>query len=252
MDNNVLAKVDNIEITKEQFMNVIKGLPQQQAMEFSTQEGSRKLLDEMIIGELFFLEAEKNKLENDEEFIKVMEEAKHSMLQRYAIQKLLEDIKVSQEEIQEYYNSNKNEFLEEEQVSAKHILVETEEECSKIKKEIDNGLGFEEAAKQYSSCPSKERGGALGFFIKGKMVPEFADAAFGLEIGEMSSPIKTQFGYHLILVDDKKDGGEKEFDQVAGQISQKIAKEKQHKVYDEKVKELKEEYNIELNEGLLR
>lgn len=252
MDNNVLAKIENIEITKEQFINVMRGLPQQQAMEFSTQEGSRKLLDEMIAGELFYLEAEKNNLEQDEEFIKIMEEAKHNMLQRYAVQKLLEDIKVSQEEIKEYYNNNKNEFVAEEQVSARHILVDSEEGCLKIKEEIVNGLDFSEAASKYSTCPSKERGGALGSFIKGKMVPEFSDAAFELAIGEVSDPVKTQFGYHLIIVDEKKEAHEKSLDEVAGQISQKIAKDKQYKVYDAKVKELKSQYKIEVNESLLR
>jgi peptidyl-prolyl cis-trans isomerase C len=252
MDNNVMAKIENIEITKEQFIEVMRGLPQQQAMEFSTPEGSRKLLNEMISGELFYLEANKNELYNDEEFIKLMEDTKHNMLQRYAIEKLLRGIEVSDEEVETYYNNNKGQFVTDDQVSAKHILVDAEDKCKDIKAEIIGGLEFEEAAKKYSTCPSKESGGDLGPFTKGKMVPEFSEAAFELEVGEVSEPVKTQFGYHLIKVYDKQSKKEKELSEVSGQIKQKIMKEKQFKLYDGKVTELKSTYKVEINDELLK
>ena len=90
-------------------------------------------------------------------------------------------------------------------VKASHLLVKTEEEALKIKEEINNGKEFAKAAKEVSLCPSGENGGDLGYFTRGQMVKEFEDAAFSMEVGQVSNPIKTQFGYHLIYLTDKKD-----------------------------------------------
>jgi len=91
-----------------------------------------------------------------------------------------------------------------EQVRASHILVKTEEEAKILKNNIKNAEDFAAAAQQHSSCPSSANGGDLGFFPRGMMVKPFEDAAFDLEIGKISDPVKTQFGWHLILVTDKK------------------------------------------------
>ena len=91
-----------------------------------------------------------------------------------------------------------------EYVKASHLLVKTEDEALKIKEEITHGKDFAVAAKEVSLCPSGQNGGDLGYFTKGQMVKEFEDAAFSMEIGEVSNPIKTQFGYHLIYLTDKK------------------------------------------------
>ena len=88
-------------------------------------------------------------------------------------------------------------------VRASHILVKDEETAKKLKAEIDNGADSGEVAKKHSLCPSKENGGDLGFFGKGQMVREFEDAAFSLGEGEVSAPVRTQFGYHLIVVTAK-------------------------------------------------
>ena len=88
------------------------------------------------------------------------------------------------------------------QVKASHILVSTEDEAKNLYEEIKNGKDFAEAAMEFSSCPSKYKGGDLGFFSKGVMVKPFEDAAFALPVGELSRPVQTQFGWHLILVTD--------------------------------------------------
>ena len=90
------------------------------------------------------------------------------------------------------------------EVKASHILVNSKEQALKIRQEICNGLSFEDAAKKYSKCPSKDNGGDLGYFGKGDMVVEFEKAAFALPIGEVSQPVKTEFGWHLIKVVDIK------------------------------------------------
>ena len=90
------------------------------------------------------------------------------------------------------------------QVRAEHILVKTAAEAKEIKKAIDEGGNFEYYARIYSLCPSSQRGGDLGYFGKGQMVPEFERAAFATPVGEVSKPVYTQFGWHLIKVIDKQ------------------------------------------------
>lgn len=91
------------------------------------------------------------------------------------------------------------------QASARHILVETEDECIKLKSEIEGGLSFEEAAKENSKCPSGAQGGSLGTFQPGQMVPEFDTVVFNEEVGKLHGPVKTQFGYHLLEITNRED-----------------------------------------------
>jgi len=97
--------------------------------------------------------------------------------------------------------ADKNQYT---QVRAEHILVKTAAEAQQIKRAVDDGGSFEFYAKSYSLCPSGQRGGDLGYFGKGQMVPEFERAAFATPVGEVSKPVYTQFGWHLIKVLDKR------------------------------------------------
>jgi len=91
-----------------------------------------------------------------------------------------------------------------EEVKASHILVETEEEAISIKEEILSGTPFADLAAEHSLCPSGANGGDLGFFGRGQMVGEFETAAFDLKVGEISAPVRTNFGWHLIMVTAQK------------------------------------------------
>ncbi|MDO6444649.1 peptidylprolyl isomerase [Colwellia sp. 1_MG-2023] len=89
--------------------------------------------------------------------------------------------------------------------SARHILVDTEEQCIKLKNQIESGSDFAEVAKEYSNCPSKMQGGALGSFGRGQMVQEFEEVVFSAELNKVQGPVKTQFGYHLLEVTKRTD-----------------------------------------------
>lgn len=252
MEKIVLAKVGNIEVTKEDMVAIMRNLPQQQAQEMAGIEGRKHLLDEMVAGELFYLEAEEKDYEKEAGFIKMLEETKHTLLQRYAVQKVLEAVKVEESDIKAFYEENKSNFVSGPKATAKHILMEKEEEIIKVKAEIDGGLAFEEAAKKYSTCPSKERGGDLGSFEKGRMVPEFEAVTFVQEIGTVSEPVKTQFGYHLIVVTERTDSSEKEFEEVSGEIKQQLEQEGQKEAYMSAVEALKVTYKVEMFEDGLK
>jgi peptidyl-prolyl cis-trans isomerase C len=89
--------------------------------------------------------------------------------------------------------------------TARHILVESESACVALKEEIAGGALFEDLAKQHSTCPSGQSGGALGSFNPGQMVPEFDEVVFSAEIGKAHGPVKTQFGYHLIEITEREE-----------------------------------------------
>ncbi|MFW8564794.1 peptidylprolyl isomerase [Orrella sp. 11846] len=91
------------------------------------------------------------------------------------------------------------------QASARHILVETEEQCNQLKTEIENGADFADVAKAHSRCPSGRDGGDLGSFGRGVMVPEFDTVVFSAPVGVVQGPVKTQFGYHLLEVTERQD-----------------------------------------------
>ena len=160
-----------------------------------------------------------------------------------AMREVLGGITVTEEEMQANYEANKQAYSKGETVSAKHILVDSEEKCNEILASINAGeKTFEEAAKEFSSCPSGQRGGDLGEFGKGQMVKEFEEAAFSAEIGQVVGPVQTQFGYHLIKVEKKNEATVASFEEVKEVIRRNLLQQKQNTVYTKEIQNLKEKY----------
>ncbi|MCF6462870.1 peptidylprolyl isomerase [Clostridium sp. Cult1] len=245
-ENKVLATVNGKEITDKEVYNFLNQLAPQTAAQFNTPEGINKLATELVNQELLYLEAVEDGLDKEENFKSQLESVKENVLKQYAINKLFENISVSEEEIQNFYNENKEYFKTPESARASHVLVDDEEKAKEILEEINNGLSFEDAATKYSSCPSKQNGGDLGEFTRGKMVPEFEEAAFAMEEGEISEPVKTQFGYHLIKLSSKTEPGVRAFEEVKNQINQQLVMVKQQEKYLNKAEELKEKYDVKI------
>ncbi len=159
---------------------------------------------------------------------------------------VLSKIVISSSEIEEYYNNNKNEFITTEQVRARHILVESAEEAESILKQLNNGADFIELAKEKSTCPSASEGGDLGYFAKGQMIKEFEDAAFALEVGEISPVVKTEFGYHIIKLLDKKPETIMELEDAIQEIEEKLKLEKQNTAFADYLGMLRDKSNIKI------
>ncbi|MDC7227557.1 MAG: peptidylprolyl isomerase [Spirochaetales bacterium] len=160
---------------------------------------------------------------------------RYYILSEFVDKELRTGISVSDEESLAYYNDNSEYFVQEETIRASHILLKIAEdaddevkaeklaEIEAIRERITAGEDFAELAKEYSDCPSSEQGGDLGDFGHGMMVPPFDRAAFALEVGELSEPVLTQFGYHLILLTDKKEGEIISYESVKDQIQSYLA-----------------------------
>lgn len=157
----------------------------------------------------------------DEEYFKNY--LSESMLIQQYTEKKMSELTPSDEEVKAYFDKNQDKFTE---VDASHILVETEEEAKEIKKQLEEGADFATLAKEKSTdTGTKDNGGNLGFFKKGDMVEEFEKAAFALEKGKLSDPVKTQFGYHIIKLNDTKSDFESSKDLVKSTMTNEKLKE---------------------------
>lgn len=245
MEKKVLATVGNTEITSDYIDEIIARYPAQQQAMLASDEGKRQVLEQAIAFELMSEFAKETGLDKTEEFKDQLNKFAKELLAQMVMKKTLSSVTVTDDEAKAFYEEHKENFVELETVTAKHILVASEEEAKKVEEEIASGsITFEDAANKYSSCPSKEQGGNLGSFSKGMMVPEFEEAAFGLELEKVSEPVQTQFGYHLIKVDAKNEPKTSEFADVKNQIIQKLIQENQEKKYLDLMKELEAKYDV--------
>ena len=243
----VVAKVADKEIKESDVLQFIEEIGPQVAMQFQSAEGIKTIIQEMINQEILLLDAKENKLNEEEEFKVVLDHTVDNLLKNYAFSKILSGETVSDEEVEKYFEDNKAVFAKE-LVNASHILIDTEEKALEIKKEIEEGKDFAQAAMEYSSCPSKDAGGELGEFPRGAMVPEFEDKAFSMEAGEVSEPVKTQFGYHIIKLNSKSDPTNITFESVKEDVRSEALRVKQQEAYLKKLDSLKDKYKSEIFE----
>lgn len=243
MSQEILAVIAGETITQADLDTYLQGVPREQQAYVSNPAFREQFLEQLISLYLFAKKGEEDKLEETEEFKKVMTNARREILAQFAMRDTLKDIVVSDEEVQVFYDANQNQFKKGETVSAKHILVDSEEKCNEVLATITNGeKTFEDAAKECSTCPSGQKGGELGEFGRGQMVPEFEKAAFEAEVGQVIGPVKTQFGCHLIKVEAKKEAVVASFDEVKEPIRRNLLQQKQNQVYTNAINSLKEKY----------
>lgn len=242
-EQNILATVAGVNITDADVDAFIQTLPGQQQAYAHNPQFRKQCLDQVIAIHLFAKLGEEEKLEETVEFQEILIKAKRDIYAQMAMKKALSDVEVTEEEARKFYAENPQHFRKGESVSAKHILVDSEEKCKEILASIESGeKEFEAAAKECSTCPSGAKGGDLGTFGKGQMVAEFEEAAFAAQIGQVVGPVKTQFGYHLIKVEAKNEASVASFEEVAEQIGVNLVQRKQSAIYTAKVNELREKY----------
>ncbi|RMD59759.1 MAG: hypothetical protein D6828_01055 [Nitrospirae bacterium] len=159
---------------------------------------------------------------------------------------------MSDKELENFYKKHKGEFKKPEQVKARHILVKTKKEAESILKELKKGKDFSILAKEKSTCPSSKRGGDLGWFGHGQMVPEFEKAAFALKKGEISGIVHTKYGYHIIKLDDRRKESQETFEEAKSKIKTELMREKVKQEIDNLLKTLREKEKIEIVDSALK
>lgn len=245
MNEKILAVSAGHEITEQELNDLIANYPPEQQIYLSDPNAKKEILEQLIGFHLFTKMAEEEKIKESKEYKETLAKMENELASHMAATSVIEKVTVEEDEARAYFDQNPAQFTADAQVKAKHILVDGEETAKQVAKEIANGKSFEDAAKEYSTCPSGEKGGDLGYFGKGQMVSEFEKAALEGEIGKVLGPVQTQFGYHLILVEDKKEKKELSFAEVKDQLMDQLLQKKKQTVYAETVKKLEEKYGVE-------
>ena len=247
MNTNVLATVGGTPITADEVNTFLASLGER-GKTYNTPEGRKAILDQLIADKLLLLDAKRNLLEADPDFRAQQAKLKDSLLVRFATERALSSVRVTDAELEQYYKDNLDKLKGGETVDASHILVDSEERAKEIYSEISSGnITFEDAAKKYSSCPSGKDGGSLGEFGKGQMVPEFDRAVFSMQVGEITpQPVRTQFGYHLIRLNKKEEGKVPSFAEIRDRLADVLLEEKQRKAYESKINQLKILYPVDM------
>lgn len=248
-----LAKVGNVKITQADLDRELKSIPEFAQKIFEGAGGKERFLDEIIKKELLYQEALKKGFDKNEEFQKKVEDFKKITLISLLLEKEIEaKAEITDQDVKDYYEKNKNEFAQISQIRARHILVKTEDEAKKILERIKKGEDFAKIAQTTSiDTGTAKNGGDLGYFSPGQLVPEFEEAAARLKTGEISQPVKTKFGYHIIEVIDKKMGKPVEFERVKNLIFQRLSATKQKEAFDKYIENLKKSYKVEINKDAL-
>lgn len=245
--DKILAKVGALTVTEKEVDEFIAELGQR-GQGYNTPDGRRAILEQIISSKLLLLDARHNLLEAEPEFKAELAKLRENLLINYAGNKVISAVKVSDEDVKKYYEDNIDRFKQGETVNADHILVESEGKALEILAKIESGeVSFADAAKQHSTCPSGQRGGNLGDFGRGQMVPEFDKAVFELEVGEITkAPVKTQFGYHLIKLNSKSESSVMPYEQIAPQLSEMVLNERRREAYERKINQLKILYPVDI------
>ena len=243
----VLAKVANQEIREKDIDQVIRMMGPQGAMMYDNPQGRRAVLDELVSMHLFALKGAEEKLDQTPEFKTAVETFRNQSLARAAIDASLKDVTVSDEEAKKFYDEHPDQFTQPERVHVRHVLISDDvtsaDAIAKIQADLKAGVSFDEVAKSRSLCPSAAQGGDLGEVSKGQMVPEFEAAAFALKNpGDLSEPVKTQFGWHIIRLEGRTPSSVEPFDTVKPQLVQYLTNEKKGEAFKNAVEGLKKTY----------
>jgi parvulin-like peptidyl-prolyl isomerase len=244
---DVYATVDGENITKEDIAVVLRN-PQVDfdTLPVKTQE---MVINQLVEKKLLTKSALKSGVEKNSSFKEALEKIKKDLALEIWMQEEFKKISVSDKEISDYYAKNQEQFITQEKLNARHILVQSEDEAKAVIKSLDaskNKLeSFIELAKTKSTGPTGKNGGSLGEFAANQMVPEFSSAAAALQKGSYTkTPVKTQFGYHVIYLEDKTPSKKLNFDEVKEQIKQVLTQEKFRNNIKDVVAKLKESAKI--------
>ena len=200
----VVAVIDGQRIKLEELEAIKNSIPQLKDMTMDTVYNN--LLEGYVNGKVILKAAEKTGIQNRPEIQKAINDAKEQIITRAYIAEQLQ-ARLTQDKIKAIYAEELKNFVPQDEIHARHILVATEKEAKDLIVQLKNGANFEELANKHSldKNPNMENGGDLGYFRKDMMIPEFANEAFAIKVGKISEkPIRTPFGWHVVKVEDKR------------------------------------------------
>lgn len=246
-DDKVIARVANKTITVGDLKSRIAKMPPY--YQKIVERNMRRFLDETVIEILLYEEAVRKGLAQDKEVREVINQAKRKIMIAMVIKTEVEDkVKVNDDETKKFYDANKDKFLAPAMWRASHILVTSESEARQIQSELAKGASFEELARARSMDATASRGGDIGYFRPGQLVPDFEKAALKLNAGETSDIVHTQFGYHIIKLTDRKESAPENYDKAKRVIESELKAVKRSELFDKVLSDLKKKYGAHIEE----
>lgn len=220
---DIVAKVNGQAITRAQLDSHFADIPAN-LLAGKEDEFRQSILDGLIEQIILTQEAERQGIDKTAAFKEQLEVARKALLQAELL-RIYVDSKLTDQALMDYYNKTKESFAEP-QVRARHILLPSQKEAQEVIRQLDKGADFAKLAKEKSKGPSAANGGDLGWFRSTDMVPAFANAAFKLAKGEYTkAPVQTQYGWHVIRVDDRNDKAIPGFDDLEKQLRAQYSEE---------------------------
>ena len=249
----ILATIGSEKITMAEFKQELDSLPPQYRQMAKDPAIQKEFLDTLVTRNLIYQEGIRQKIQDSPAVKKQLEIFRKKLVVAALLdQEVNRKIKeVSNEELKAFYDNHLKEFQQPEQVKARHILLKDEKQAEDVRQKLLKGGDFAALAKEFSTCPSKARGGDLGFFTRDQMVKEFSDVAFSLKPKEISPVVKTQFGYHIIVVDEVKEGRQQTFDEVKDKLREKMRAERKNKYFNDYINGLKKQLQVKTYPDLL-
>ena len=245
----ILASFNGQTITLGEFDQLWEEVPE----EYKLQLDKSMLLDQLISEKLLMQEAKNMGLEEDNVVLEQIKKMTEQILVQVLIEReILDKVNINDQEVSEYYEQNKESFTEKEQVYLYNILLETEEEAQDILEQLKAGGDFSEIAKEKSTGPSAAQGGDLGYLTKGTIIPEIEEVVFALEVEELSEVVKSDYGFHILKITEKKPETVRTLEEVKEEIIQTLLPAKQKEAFDNLLEELKGKAEIEINEEALK
>ena len=248
---NVLAYVGNQKITVNDFTIRVRNLPDYLLGFISTQGGKRQYLSGMIKEEVLLQKAHDLNLHKREDVALRIEEARREVLLAAIVAYLQEkNVRVSDQEIRDYYNDRESSFMNPEQIKVSHILLSDEKTADEVLAELNRGISFETLAREYSvDTVTAINGGDLGYFGQGDIAqPEFEQEVFKLkQIGDESGIIKTPYGYHIAKLTGRRRGSQKTFEEAKEEIADRLSKEK----FNSLIEDFRNDYNVRVDYNVL-
>ena len=249
--DKILVTVGNKFITLNDFKHRLAKLPPYYRE--VADKNKKTLFDDMIVESLFLEDAIRKGVDRDKEVRDIIEEARKKIIIAKFVKTEVDDkIKISEEDMKKYYEEHKDDFKKPEMWRASHILVASEGEAKEILAQLSNGKSFETIAKEKSIDATASRGGDVGYFRKGQVVPEFENVCFNLKQGQVSDIIHTQFGYHIIKLTDKKNETIQSFEEAKPGIENELKVKKRNEVFDKLVLDLKNKYRVNIENDAMK
>lgn len=249
----VVAKIGDETITLNQIDSAIGHLPAAYQEKLKTDEGRKYVLDDLVKVTIFSKEAERLKLDQKPEVSESLRDIRKRILASELIRAEMAKLAVpGEKEASEYYKNNEERFTKSQEFKVRQILVRTKVEAEQVVKELKSGADFAKTAKEKSIDPSKASGGNVGWVNRRIMNPAIAETVSKLAKGEISHPIQSPNGFHILLVEDKRTGKPLDFNQVKPAIIQTLRAEQEQKMLDQLRTKLFKEMNVTIFEEKLR